>query len=67
MISPDVAHSQHESRYRAVGKTPSGRYVFTVFTLRNQKIRPVSARYMHGKEIQNYEKDTKEAVSDIQN
>lgn len=65
-ISPDAAHSRHEPRYQAVGKTPPGRYVFIVFTLRNEKIRPISARYMHGKEIQIYEKDTKEAVSDVQ-
>jgi uncharacterized protein len=57
MVSPDVAHSQDESRYRAVGKTPAGRAVFIVFTLRNEKIRPLSARYMHAKEIQKYEKD----------
>jgi len=49
----------NEPRMRAVGKTHKGRYIFLVFMLRqidNQtKIRPISARYMHNKEIKHYE------------
>jgi uncharacterized protein len=48
-----------EPRMRAIGKTQSGRYVFLAFTLRkvlgNTVIRPISARYMHQKEIDHYE------------
>jgi uncharacterized DUF497 family protein len=48
-----------EPRMRAIGKTPSGRYLFVVFMLRAHDgqtfIRPVSARYMHKKEIEHYE------------
>jgi uncharacterized DUF497 family protein len=48
-----------ESRMRAIGKTQAGRYVFLVFMLRENdgliKLRPVSARYMHKKEISHYE------------
>jgi uncharacterized DUF497 family protein len=44
-----------EKRYRTVGKTSAGRYVFAVFTLRDTKLRPVSVRYMHEKEIRAYE------------
>jgi uncharacterized protein len=44
---------------RAIGKTRSGRYVFLVFMLRtihgSTLIRPISARYMHKKEIDRYE------------
>jgi uncharacterized protein len=67
MVFPDETHSQNETRYHAVGKTNAGRFVFLVFTLREAeqaiKIRPISARYMHTKEVEYYEKtiaDTKE-------
>ena len=38
-----------EVRMRAIGKSAAGRYVFVV------KLRPISARYMHEKEIAHYE------------
>ena len=60
-ILPDVAHSQRERRFRAIGQTAKGRGVFIVFTLRPKGddllIRPISARYMHKKEIDAYEKE----------
>jgi uncharacterized protein len=60
-ILPDAAHSQSERRFRAIGRTEKGRGVFIVFTLRRKGdemlIRPVSARYMHKKEIDAYEKE----------
>lgn len=44
---------------RAIGKTAAGRYVFLVFMPREvngrTKLRPISARYMHQKEIDYYE------------
>ena len=49
-----------EARLRAIGKTFAGRYVFLVFVLREidgrTKLRPISARYMHQKEIAHYER-----------
>jgi uncharacterized protein len=61
MILPDEAHSRSETRFKAVGKTPAGRHVFLVFTVRERKgkryIPPISARYMHTKEVQHYEKE----------
>ncbi len=49
-----------EPRMRAVGKTNLGRYVFLVFMIREvqktKKLRPISARYMHQKEIEQYER-----------
>ena len=58
---PDAAHSQQEQRFRAIGRTRAGRAVFVVFTLRHIEggvlIRPISARSMHTKEVQDYEKD----------
>ncbi|OLP56594.1 hypothetical protein BJF92_10885 [Rhizobium rhizosphaerae] len=56
-IYPDP--SEHEERLRAIGKTDSGRYAFVVFVLREVDgalwIRPISARFMHAKEIRHYE------------
>ncbi len=60
-ILPDPDHSEQETRFRAVGRTAGGRGVFIVFTLRSKNgellIRPISARYMHKKEIVAYEKE----------
>ena len=61
VILPDEAHSQEEERFRAIGRTELGRMVFVVFTLRRRGeevfVRPISARYMHRKEVEHYEKD----------
>ena len=50
-----------ERRLRAIGKTAEGRAIFVVFTLRRRGddifIRPISARYMHEKEVRNYEEE----------
>jgi uncharacterized DUF497 family protein len=55
------AHSQHEERFKAIGKTYKGRHILIVFTLRLRRgirlIRPISARYMHRKEVEHYEKE----------
>jgi len=52
----------NEPRMRAIGKTTAGRFVFLVFMLRKldrkNLIRPISARYMHQKEIDHYESKT---------
>jgi uncharacterized DUF497 family protein len=58
-IAPDLKHSGQEDRFIAVGRTRAGRPMFVAFTFRlweeRRLIRPVSARYMHGKEIERYE------------
>jgi uncharacterized DUF497 family protein len=60
-IAPDPKHSEEEDRMVAVRRTGTGRPVFVVFTLRTKSgrrlIRPVTARYMHAKEIAAYEKE----------
>ena len=60
-VLPDPSHSQREERFHAIGKTANGRGVFVVFTLRRREgetlIRPISARYMHRKEVGYYEKE----------
>jgi hypothetical protein len=59
LLIPDDAHSRDEHRLRAIGKTARGRSVFLVFTIRERGgkrlIRPISARYMHKKEVTSYE------------
>ena len=56
-IQPDPA--TREPRLQAIGRAADGRFVFVVFTLREIEgktlIRPVSARYMHEREIRRYE------------
>jgi uncharacterized DUF497 family protein len=60
VVLPDKENPQGEQRFRAIGAARNGRKVFVVFTLRNHAdgvlIRPISARYMHKKEVESYEK-----------
>ncbi len=60
-IRVDMEHSLAEERLRAIGQSHTGRFVFLVFTFRERDgktyIRPISARYMHQKEIEHYEKE----------
>ena len=57
LILDDLDNSQTERRFRAIGIGSSGRHVFIVFTWRGSFLRPISARYMHQREIDRYEKD----------
>jgi len=61
-IAPDPKHSADEDRLIAVGRISTGRPVFVAFTIRTKNerrlIRPVTARYMHAKEIAAYEKES---------
>ncbi|UMA67301.1 BrnT family toxin (plasmid) [Roseivivax marinus] len=56
----------HEPRRRTAGQTLEGRHVFIVFMHRNVGrdllLRPISARYMHEKEVNEYER-IKEAMA----
>lgn len=58
-VYPDLAHSAQEQRSLAIGDNKEGRKILIAFTLRQSAggylIRPVSARYMHKKEIKRYE------------
>jgi uncharacterized DUF497 family protein len=58
-VFPDPGHSRAEERFKAVGRTDEGRHVLIVFTLRADEgqtfIRPISARFMHAKEVKHYE------------
>jgi uncharacterized DUF497 family protein len=57
--APDTRHSAQERRLIAVGRTKEGRALFVAFTLRTidgqERIRPISARYMHEREFRRYD------------
>ena len=55
-VLPDIKHSQKEERFIIVGKTLEKKDLFVVFVVRGRKIRMVSARRMHRKEVLRYEK-----------
>ena len=63
-VAPDQAHSGTEVRFIGVGRTRDGRPLFVAFTVRRRDgavlIRPISARYMHHREIERYEKENPE-------
>lgn len=61
LIAPDPKNSAGEPRFLAIGRTQQGRYTFVVFTPRERaagaRLRPISARYMHNREIRKYEQE----------
>lgn len=54
-IFPDRRHSQKELRFLSFGVTNKGRKLTIIFTLRNQKVRIISARNQNRKERGVYE------------
>lgn len=63
-IYPDPAHSTSETRFLGIGPVASGRHLLVAFTYREIEkqrfIRPISARFMHAKEIKHYEAQGKD-------
>ncbi len=55
LLQPDPEHSQKEPRYYVLGHTIAGRRLFIAFTVREDKIRVISARDMSKKERSIYE------------
>jgi hypothetical protein len=56
IVKPDKEHSIFENRYYALGRTNMNRLLFIAFTIRNEKIRIISARDMTDGEIGRYQK-----------
>ncbi len=56
----DIKHSKKEERFVLLGKTLNRKSLFIVFTMRGKKVRIISARRMHGKEVEKYEKAKKD-------
>lgn len=57
LIIDDEKHSIVEHRFAAFGKTDSERTLTIIFTLRDDRIRVISARDMHRKERKFYEEN----------
>ena len=55
LFSPDPKHSGRESRYLVLGQTDKRRKLSIIFTIRQNKIRVISARLMSIKERRFYE------------
>ena len=54
-VISDIKHSQKEQRFIALGQTIREKHLLIIFTLRKEKIRIISARKMHEKEVKKYE------------
>ena len=63
LLAADVRHSRTEERWAAWGRTAEGRALAVVFTLRGERIRPLSARDMNRKERRLYAQVEGEANS----
>lgn len=50
----DSTHSEKEPRYYVLGQTDDGRRLFIAFTMRNRRLRVISARDMSRKERRFY-------------
>ena len=55
LLQPDPTHSQEGPRYYVLGHTITGRWLFIAFTVRENRIRVISARDMSKKERKFYE------------
>ena len=57
MFLKDVAHSEREARFCALGRTREGRFLAVIFTLRDEDrlIRVISARTMNAREVACYD------------
>ena len=58
-ILEDIKHSSTEKRYMVWGRTNGGKFLTEIFTIRQNKIRIISARYMSRKERKRYEEKIK--------
>ena len=54
IVYDDVKHSKNEKRWYLLGRTDLNRFLFMVFTIRNNLIRVISARDMSKKERKIY-------------
>jgi len=54
-VVEDPSHSGREPRWRAFAETDEGRLVVCVFTVRHNRLRPISARYCNARERKRYE------------
>jgi uncharacterized DUF497 family protein len=60
LLRSDAGHSKSELRFAALGKTPEGRGLLVICTVRRQLIRVISARDMNRRESEAYARYEKE-------
>jgi hypothetical protein len=53
-VAADPAHSLTEERFVAVSATAAGRPIFIAYCWRGNRVRPISARYMHEREARRH-------------
>lgn len=54
-VNEDETHSQTEERFRVYGQTNKRRLIFVIFTIRDSKIRVISARDQNKKERKEFQ------------
>jgi hypothetical protein len=54
LIADDTSHSELEERQNALGITRNGKPLFVSFTIRNNRVRPISFRKMSRRERRIY-------------
>ncbi|MBK7229770.1 MAG: BrnT family toxin [Ignavibacteriales bacterium] len=59
IIVDDSKHSEQEKRWFLLGRTDQDRFLFAVFTIREELIRIISARDMNKKEREIYNEEIK--------
>lgn len=68
LIKRDTRHSFMEERWIAMGDTTDNKCLFVAYTMREiggeKLLRPISARYTHGKEREAYEEIKKRYFSE---
>lgn len=57
IIAPDTPHSVVEDRYMLLGKSRKHRVLSIIFTIREGRIRPISARTANREEVAVYEEE----------
>ena len=62
LVLLDQGHSKTEARFVMYGQTDSGKILFISFTIRNKRVRIISARPADKKERNMYEQKVKKAA-----
>ena len=58
-LQEDIQHSEKEERFIAISKTTKNKMLFSIFTIRNKKIRIILTRPANKKERRLYEEKIK--------
>ena len=59
IVREDIKHSNDEQRFQVIGQSQIGKILYVIFTVRDKKIRIISARTADKQERQTYEETQK--------